>query len=584
VTTPSIAREVDRRARVLRPKTLAASLGEKLLADAYARGASGTPLKWPSPRYANDVEAFAREVLGIRLWSKQVEICEAVRDHLSVSVASGNKCGKTEVCAVIALWYYCTFPTARVLVTAVKKEQIQNVLWKAIAKLHRQSGICADCADENIKRDARREPRIERPCAHSLPVDGICRQLAASGIKADDGRREVVGFTSRTLEGVSGISGSRMLYICDEASGIKQDVFDAIEGNRMGGNVGKLLISNPTRTEGEFFDSHHSKKDRGSGGYTTITISGEETPNFRERRDVIPGLASFDAIMDRRRDWGPDYTKHPLYLVRVLGQFVQNEAGKIITLESINASEADWFNDHDNDEESPKKGQWLEPPSGRLRIGIDPAGPGSGGDETAFVAVRGRRVIRVLVFRGISEEAHLVHLRALLEEERERGEVPLVAIDREGSVGVRVWGLIRSWAEDHEEEMVVVGVRSSDRAQRQPQIYDRLRDELWAAVATWVREGGMLPPDTKLSGELHSPSWASKEDGRLKATPKDLIRKNIGRSTDRADALALATWLREDTQEDERLAGPPAKVDVYEQVDEPVGNPWDALSFGRGRD
>jgi hypothetical protein len=70
-----------------------------------------------------------------------------------------------------------------------------------------------------------------------------------------------------------------------------------------------------------------------------------------------------------------------------------------------------------------------------------------------------------------------------------------------------------------------------------------MRDELWANLAEWIREGGAIPDDARLTKELHAPEWHGQISGKLKATPKSDLRKMLdGRSPDRADAVALAVW------------------------------------------
>lgn len=585
VASVTLAREVARRTAGVRAKTLRADLGAAALELGYQLGCAGAPVTWPSPKYRHDIEGFFRDILGTRLWSKQIEVAKAAEDHLRISVVSAHKIGKTKLAGGFALWHFCTFADSRVMLTATKKDQVNSALWREVAYLHRRSGICADCSDENDRRREVREPLIERPCVHSIQVDGYAATLASTGIRMKDGR-EIIGFTARKAEAVAGISGARLCYIVDEASGVKQEIFEAIQGNRMGGNAHLLLFSNPTQTTGEFFDSHHSKKDRGDGyGYLSFQFSAEQTPNFLERRTVIPGIASYEMVMEYRRDCGGEqgnYRENPLYLVRVLGQFVLNDARKISSVAALNRSQAEWETAHYQDPEHPRFGEWREKPTGRLRVGLDPAGPGTAGDETVIVLVRGNFVIGVYPFRGLSAEAHLVHLRGILDDNRERGEIPLVAVDREGSEGIKVWGLIRAYADEHENEFAVIGIRSSDKARREAQTYDRVRDELWASGAQWIRNGGCIPSDVKLAAELHLPSWESKIDGRLKATSKEEIRKNLGRSPDRADAFNLAVFMREDTLEDPRaLPERVAPPDVYETIDEPIGNPYDALSFDR---
>jgi hypothetical protein len=52
----------------------------------------------------------------------------------------------------------------------------------------------------------------------------------------------------------------------------------------------------------------------------------------------------------------------------------------------------------------------------------------------------------------------------------------------------------------------------------------------------------MLPPDTKLEGELVAPTFAYLPNGRIKVESKDEIKARLKRSPDRADALALAVY------------------------------------------
>ena len=73
---------------------------------------------------------------------------------------------------------------------------------------------------------------------------------------------------------MAGISGPDILFIIDEASGVPEDIFEAIEGNRAAG-ADVILCSNPTQTSGTFFDAFHSKRDL----WHPLTISSEETPN-----------------------------------------------------------------------------------------------------------------------------------------------------------------------------------------------------------------------------------------------------------------------------------------------------------------
>jgi hypothetical protein len=69
-----------------------------------------------------------------------------------------------------------------------------------------------------------------------------------------------------------------------------------------------------------------------------------------------------------------------------------------------------------------------------------------------------------------------------------------------------------------------------------------MRDELAANLESWFRDGGAIVEDTRLAHELHALEWKEATNGRLKLTPKDQLRKALGRSPDRYDALALSAW------------------------------------------
>ena len=61
-------------------------------------------------------------------------------------------------------------------------------------------------------------------------------------------------------------------------------------------------------------------------------------------------------------------------------------------------------------------------------------------------------------------------------------------------------------------------------------------------TAAWLRDGGAIPDDPRMALELHAPAWQYDTKMRKIATKKDNVRKAIGRSPGRADALALACW------------------------------------------
>jgi phage terminase large subunit len=483
------AHDVSRRRAPYKASTFAGRLSVVCLAAAD----SSSDIQWPSERYREDPVAFCREVLGVEPWQKQIEILEAIRDHKRVAVRSGHKVGKSHSAAVAALWFFCAFEDARVVLTSTTSRQVDTILWREIKKLVSK---------------AKKPINVEPP-----------HELARSGLKAPD-FREIVGFTAKEAEAVAGVSGKNLLYLPDEASGIPDAIFEAMEGNRAGG-ARVAMFSNPTRAEGEFFDAFHDKERF----YKTIHVSAEHSPNVIAGHEVIPGLVERPWIEEKREEWGVDSAA---YKIRVKGEFVLNEEGKIISLHALGESEARW-------EETPT--------DGRLFIGVDPAGPGEEGDEWGYSTRRGFRQLALEAKAGLASHEGLAKLLGIIIVHRKRREQkPIVVVDALGKSGAEFVGVCRAYLEDNPEAFELVAVRGSDRAVREPGVYDHVRDELWAGLARWVKDGGALLTDTKLVKEITAPSWHGQISGRLRATDKKILRKVLGRSPDRADATTLSVW------------------------------------------
>ena len=512
-------------------------------------------VSWPSSKYAKDPVAFFVEILGVKPWAKQIEVIEAIRDNLRVAVKSGHKVSKSHTASGIALWFYCSFADARVIMTSTTARQVDDILWREVRMMRARCGLCYDCKEEN--KDRLPTEKITVPCEHSSWIDGQIGEMARTGLKSDD-FREIKGFTAREAEAVAGISGKNLLYILDEASGIRQEIYEAIEGNRAGGSR-VALFSNPTKTTDEFYDALNSK-DR---LYSTHTIRREDTLNVRYGDDeprAIPGLAGRTWVNEKKEEWGEDSA---LYKVRVKGEFAELEEGKIFSIHTIAEAEARWKNTL---------------AKGRLRIGLDPAGSGPAGDESVWCPRRGQRVGSFIAKRGQTAEAILMHTLGMIRAMRLPREIPVVVLDREGMVGSEVHGVFRAYLatrDDPEFELLVV--RASDGAHKDPLVYERQRDCMANEILKFFREGGAIPSDAKLAKELHAFEWIENErKSRVKITSKKDIRKELGRSPDRYDALALAVWQpdnegdgqssRKTTYED---PAPPVHIDPYSEGIDP---------------
>ncbi len=513
--------------------------------------AAAAGIQWPNALYATNPVGFARDILGVNPWSKQVEILEAVANgpHDRVAVRSGHKVGKSHSAAILALWFYCSFDAARVVMTSTTARQVDEILWREIRMMHARSGKCWDCKCEEKEAAVRGERlRIATPCPHSALIGGEMAETARSGFRSDDSTfREVVGFTARQAEAVAGISGANLLYICDEASGIPELVYEAIEGNRFG-RARIVMFSNPTQNEGSFYDAFNSKERF----FTCITVPSTSTPNYIANRTIIPGLAERTEIDQKAEEWG---VKSALYKIRVKGEHAEHEAGRIFSVHLIGEAEK----------------RWAETASdGRLYIGVDPAGEAGSGDEVAFAARRGLKCLKFQVHAGLTDVGHLAATLAMITALKLPRETPVVCVDSEGPVGSKVYIALKNYAENNPGVLELVRVRASDKSLRQPEVYHLMRDALTAALAAWFEAGGAIPEDAKLEKELHAMQWEQRADGKLRVTAKLQLKKILGRSPDRYDALALSCWeplsLREQTSEGHEQEAPSTgRSDYYSE-------------------
>jgi len=511
--TTSIASEVSDRKKAKRPPnerlTFAGEMREQILLERTL----STRVRFPSDLYRAKPVEFFRLVLGVKPWKRQIEMIEAVRDYPRVAICSGHKISKSHTAAGIALWYYCSFPDARVVMTSTTSRQVDQILWRELRMMRYRGGRCVDCQEKDPDGYL-----IPRPCEHSTLIEGDLGELARTGFKSYD-FREIVGFTAKEAEAVAGISGKNLLYIVDEASGVGDDIFEAIEGNRAGG-ARIVMFGNGTRNSGEFFDAFNSKSEL----YKTLRVSSEETPNVVEQRVVIPGLAEYEWVEEKKREWGENSS---LYRVRVKGEHAIAEEGKIFSLHRISEAEARWAE---------------TPEAGRLFVGVDPAGDSGLGDRTAFSVRRGLKQLELVSERGLTAEAHLVRLIGIVATHKLPRELAVVVVDREGLIGSQIYGLLKNYVEMNPSAFELVGVRASDKAVRQGEIYDRMRDLLCGNFNSWLLDGGAIVENARLEKQLHALEWKYATNGKQKLLPKEQLRKLLGGSPDEYDATVLSCW------------------------------------------
>lgn len=429
-------------------------------------------------RYRADPCAFVEEVLGVHFYSRQREIIEAVRDHERTAVKAGNAVGKTVAAACLILAWLAGGPGSVVVSTSATERQLKQVLW----------------------RETRRRYRAARGFFEGAVVTDTEVRLREDWF--------ATGFSTDTAEAMQGIHAERVLVVVDEASGVDEAIFDAIEGLLAGGDARVLLIGNPLRTSGSFYDSFHSKRDE----WRCITVDAFSTPNFTG--EEVPRAVRKNLVTRKwvkrieQRDAGPN-----TYLVKVLGEFPSQQDDAVVARTDLEQAQT----------------QTLEPGL-PLLVGVDVARFGS--DETVLALREGNR-IRVLDSwqgKALTETTGRVldHVRRLQAQHARRARV---IVDDTG-LGGGVTDALR-------EQGVQVTAHNGGSKARRPSDYPNRRSELWFTFADALPLLDLDASDEELARELLAPSFSFDSSGARVVEQKSNTKKRLGRSPDRADAILL---------------------------------------------
>lgn len=149
------------------------------------------------------------------------------------------------------------------------------------------------------------------------------------------------------------------------------------------------------------------------------------------------------------------------------------------------------------------------------------------GDDQSAIARRQGRVAFPIRTMRIPDTMVLARQFAM-EEDQHRADG--VFVDETGGYGAGVVDAMRDLRRSP------IGVQFGGKATDGR--YFNKRSEMYFELAKWVKAGGQLPEDRELKEELCATTFVYQGD-KFRIVEKDLIKDQIGRSPDKADALAL---------------------------------------------
>ena len=405
-----------------------------------------------------------------------------------MAVRAGNAVGKTFAIAGLALWFLWTHKPSAVITTAPTWRQVRDILWREIRKLWGQK-------------------RFKSKFDPDLTQFIISDDQFAIGLATDQPER------------FQGFHEKNILFIIDEASGVDDEIFQAIYRSLQGPGARLVIVGNPTRLDGEFYRAFTEKAHM----YHQIHLSAFDYLAWAKQHYHIQGLVTEQDIEEARMMWGEHDV---LWYIGVLGEFPREVPGTLIPLYQVQkARHAQLPID---------KGQPIE-------FGVDVAD--QFGDETAVCARQGDVVLFLHAWNDKSLEDSVQEIARLIEQYKPEK----VKIDYPG-VGVGAYTMLEQLRRERKWETLLLRVRPGEEA-IEKDAYRHVSDEMWFLLAERFRKGqiDLTRLDDmgyrKLLAQLVSRKAPPPDGaGRRYLEPKSSLISRGLRSPDRADALALAFY------------------------------------------
>jgi phage terminase large subunit len=484
-------------------------------------------------RWKPDPVRFVWDVFGAEPWKAQRQIMYDVVEHDRVAVRSGHGIGKSAVFSWIAWWQLICYDYSLIACTAPTAHQLYDILW---AEMTRWGRAMPEWLRAQFKMT---DDRV-------YMVDAKEDWFAVARTARKEQPESLAGFHVNRRH--------RLLILMEEASGIPEPVYEVLEGAMSTDGCRALMMGNPTRPSGYFFDTFKTNREL----WRCHRVSCLDAPP----RIVSPNYAKGIAAR-----YGADSN---IYRVRVLGEFPQAEDDAVIPLPWAEAAlERDY-----------EDGRFITSPF-EVSLQLDVARFGS--DDTALTVRQGGEVIGIFVWHGNDtvESANKVEMIARRihahSQEVEDGRVvrpayyPTIFVDAVG-VGAGVADTLRHIEDSDGTRLFrVVDVGAGEAPSKaEADKYLRRRDELWMSARDFFQfanpviappakgeEGSLLnwtplrpridsELRQRLTAELATPKYSVKKSGKIEVESKEEVKKRLGgegaRSPDVADSLNLSFY------------------------------------------
>lgn len=439
------------------------------------------------PLYQKNPVLFAKEVCSYNPDEWQRNVLMDIAGYTKVSVRSGHGVGKTSVEAIVLLWFLSCFRFPKVIATAPTRQQLNDILWSEVEKW-----------------------RSKSPLLQEL----LTWTKTYVYMKGYEKRWFAVAKTASEPENMQGFHEENMLIIVDEASGVEDDIMEAILATLSGKNNKLLMCANPTRTTGTFYDSHN--RDRGM--YKCHRVSSLDSTRTNKEN-----IAAFIR----------KYGEHSnVVKVRVYGDFPAQEDDVFLPLPLI---EQTVVNEIDTEKIY------------KITMGVDVA---RYGDDETIIATNVGGIIDIPVVRHgqslMTTVGDIVmQYKRLIKEYPNYNGVITVNIDDTGLGGGVTDRLEEVKIEERLRRLEIVPVNFGSKPP-QDGSEDRYQDistYMWATLKTLMENKEVsIANDEELVAQLSVRKYSITSTGKIMLESKKAMKDRGIKSPDRGDAVVLSCF------------------------------------------
>lgn len=468
--------------------------------------------------FKNQDPGMFKKYKGTRLtWQQTVEF-EAYQRALNtfdkdsfnianryISIRSGHGIGKTSFLAITSMHFLITHFGSQIGVTANTEDQLKDIFLKEFSKWSQR-------LPEHLKSNLNEEAGEQEKGVQIKESIEILDTFIRVGKDKDWFLRARVARKEKP-EALAGLHGKYILLLVDEASAVHDKIFETMKGALTGVNFIVIYTSNPTRNEGEFFNSQ-----KAGSSFTKLHFSSRNSPIVQD-----------GYITKMEQDYPPignqvsDEVK-----IRVEGEFAgladMDDKGWIPLFSNVRIL----FEDQST--------QIMKRPL----IGVDPAGQGR---DRSIVHVRDNIYLKEVLNEKTSTEKDLARKIETIRD---------IYGASSNDIGIEAFGLGAKVVANVQVKMGenVMAVLTDKPREEVKDLYHTYRSELGWMFRKWVVEGGIIITNNPHSwlNELEKMKYKRDKQGRIMLMDKVTFKKEYGFSPDRFDAACMTFFKENATQ------------------------------------